>query len=138
MGRMRQKAHRDTVLPITPEFATLLHRVPERERRGKVFKLRDTDGTPLCGGRWVVGKMVSAIGEKAGVVVDERNKGGKVVRKFASAHDLRRAFGQRWASRVMPTVLRELMRHADISTTMKFYVGQDAEATAGRCVVGCR
>ena len=30
----------------------------------------------------------------------------------------------------MPTVLRELMRHADISTTMKYYVGQNAEATA--------
>jgi hypothetical protein len=30
----------------------------------------------------------------------------------------------------MPNVLRELMRHADISTTMKFYVGQNAEATA--------
>jgi hypothetical protein len=41
-----------------------------------------------------------------------------------------RAFGQRWAGKVMPTVLRELMRHADISTRMKFYVGQDAEATA--------
>jgi hypothetical protein len=30
----------------------------------------------------------------------------------------------------MPTVLRELMRHEDIGTTMKFYVGQNAEATA--------
>ncbi len=30
----------------------------------------------------------------------------------------------------MPTVLRELMRHADISTTMKYYVGVNAEATA--------
>jgi hypothetical protein len=30
----------------------------------------------------------------------------------------------------MPTVLRELMRHADINTTMKYYVGQNAEATA--------
>jgi hypothetical protein len=30
----------------------------------------------------------------------------------------------------MPTVLRELMRHASIATTMTFYVGQNAEATA--------
>ena len=30
----------------------------------------------------------------------------------------------------MPTVLRELMRHASINTTMAFYVGQNAEATA--------
>jgi hypothetical protein len=54
----------------------------------------------------------------------------KLVRKFASAYDLRRAFGQRWAARVMPTVLRELMRHADITTTMKYFVGQNAPATA--------
>jgi len=59
-------------------------------------------------------------------VVDERQKGKAIVKKFASAHDLRRAFGQRWAIRIMPTVLRELMRHADISTTMKYYVGQNA------------
>jgi integrase len=64
------------------------------------------------------------------VVVDERRKGGKTVRKFASAHDLRRAFGQRWSGRVMPTVLRELMRHASIATTMAYYVGDNAEATA--------
>ncbi|HEY3394835.1 MAG TPA: site-specific integrase, partial [Lacipirellulaceae bacterium] len=133
-----QKGNRDTLLPITPEFATLLEGVPERERRGRVFKLLGTDGTLLRGDRWAVGKLVSAIGEKAGVVVDERqkSKGGKLppteetVRKFASAHDLRRAFGQRWAAKVMPTVLRELMRHESIETTMKYYVGQNAEATA--------
>jgi integrase len=46
------------------------------------------------------------------------------------AHDLRRAFGFRWALLVFPVVLRELMRHEDIATTMKYYVGQNAEATA--------
>jgi len=30
----------------------------------------------------------------------------------------------------MSTVLRELMRHESIETTMRFYVGQNAEATA--------
>jgi hypothetical protein len=30
----------------------------------------------------------------------------------------------------MPNMLRELMRHADIGTIMKYYVGQNAEATA--------
>jgi len=54
----------------------------------------------------------------------------KVVRKFASCHDLRRAFGKRWASRLMPTDLQQLMRHESIETTMKYYVGQDAEAIA--------
>lgn len=50
--------------------------------------------------------------------------------KTASAHDLRRAFGQRWATRVMPQILMQLMRHEEIATTMKFYVGREAEATA--------
>lgn len=52
------------------------------------------------------------------------------VNKFASAHDLRRAFGFRWSRRVMPPVLKELMRHTEIATTMKFYVGVNAQATA--------
>ena len=30
----------------------------------------------------------------------------------------------------MPTILRELMRHESIDTTMRFYVGQNAEQTA--------
>ena len=118
-----EKGNRDRLLPITPEFATLLVSVPERERRGRVFKLLAIDGTQLRGGRCAVGKVVTAIGKAANVVVNDKGKNG-------SAHDLRRAFGQRWASRVMPNVLRELMRHEDISTTMKYYVGTNAEATA--------
>jgi len=43
---------------------------------------------------------------------------------------VRRNFGFRWSRRIMPPELRELMRHADISTTMQYYVGQDAESTA--------
>ncbi len=47
--------------------------------------------------------------------------------KFASAHDLRRAFGERWAARVMPAVLKELMRQESIETTLRYYVGTDAK-----------
>jgi len=71
---------------------------------------------------WVVSSRHNIgpkIGEKAGVVVKLTEKKGEAVKEIASAHDLRRAFGFRWSRRVMPTVLRELMRHADISTTMK-------------------
>lgn len=125
-----QKANRDEVLPITPEFAALLLAVPESQRRGRVFKLLASNGTGFRASTWMVSHAVSAIGEKAGVVVDERRKGDEVVRKFASAHDLRRAFGQRWAGKVMPTVLRELMRHASLTTTMAYYVGANAEASA--------
>jgi hypothetical protein len=44
--------------------------------------------------------LFSAIGKKAGVVV---NSGAG---KHASAHDFRRAFGIRRARKVMPTVLK--------------------------------
>jgi hypothetical protein len=32
--------------------------------------------------------------------------------------------------RVLPEVLEELMRHASITTTLEYYVGREAEATA--------
>ena len=73
------------MLPITPSFAALLAGVPERERRGRVFKLLASDGNPLTDTRRYVGPVVSAIGKAAGVVVDERDKAGETVRKFASA-----------------------------------------------------
>ena len=38
--------------------------------------------------------------------------------------------GERWSSRVMPQILMELMRHESIETTLKFYVGRNAEKTA--------
>jgi len=51
---------------------------------------------------WEVSRIVSAIGKKAGIVVDERTRGGQLVWKFASAHDLRRGFGKRWAAKLPP------------------------------------
>ncbi len=71
-------------------------------------------------------RTICEIGEAAGVVVDRRKK--KPV--FASAHDLRRSFGERWASRLMPPQQMELMRHEDIQTTMRYYVDQNARKTA--------
>jgi integrase len=64
------------------------------------------------------------------VKVEETTRKGEPHIKFASAHDLRRSFGERWALRVMPQVLMELMRHESIDTTMQFYVGRNAERTA--------
>ena len=48
----------------------------------------------------------------------------------SAAHDFRRAFGVRWAARLMPAQLMELMRHESIETTLRFYVGTDAQRTA--------
>jgi integrase len=66
-----------------------------------------------------------SVGKTARIKVDERE--GR--EKFASAHDLRRAFGTRWSRIVLAPVLKELMRHADIGTTMKYYVGIQARET---------
>lgn len=126
-----QKNRKDTLTPIAPEFAEMLTSVPEGERTGYVFNplVERNAGEPGRVQRAdTASKIVSRIGRQAGVKVGEYARTGKP--RFAGAHDLRRAFGFRWAMRVLPPVLKELMRHADIATTMKFYVGRNAQATA--------
>lgn len=39
-------------------------------------------------------------------------------------------FGERWCKRLLPQQLKELMRHEDLDTTMRYYVGDQAAATA--------
>ena len=123
-----EKGAQDRLLPMAPEFAEFLLATPERERAGYVF--RPKGQRVVVHGRLPaadVGKSVSRIGRAAAIIVG-KGRGGKS--KYASAHDLRRSFGERWASRVMPAVLMELMRHESIDTTLKFYVGRDAQRTA--------
>ncbi len=137
-----EKGNKDRLLPVAPEFAEFLRAVPEDQRIGPVFKpLPRRDITERITSQHV-GRVITLIGEKAGVVVDRTTKqveetvDGKTrmvekeVVKYASAHDLRRSFGERWAARVMPQVLMQMMRHEDIATTMKYYVGRNAENTA--------
>jgi len=123
-----EKGNQDRVLAMAPEFAEFLSMLPEDWRTGYVFSpLARHPRSGRLGSEWV-GAVVCKIGEAAGVKVATDPKTGKV--KFASAHDLRRSFGERWAVRVMPQVLQELMRHEGISTTLKYYVGRNAERTA--------
>lgn len=118
-----QKSGRDEVLPMTPDFAQWLQQTPEAERQGRVFRLvAQQTGKPIAPDE--VGGTISRIGKTAGVVVNKADG------KFASAHDLRRAFGTRWAPRVKPATLQLLMRHADINTTLRYYVAQDAADVA--------
>lgn len=114
-----EKGFRDRRLPLTPDFAEYVDQTPCADRTNEWFKVAQL-GLRLD----TVSKIVSAIGKKAGVIVS-REQG-----KFASAHDLRRAFGNCWAPRVMPVVLQQLMRHESIDTTMKYYVAQDASEIA--------
>lgn len=112
-----EKGFENRLLPMTPDFAEWLME-HARGQRGKVFAV---------GAHFeyhTVSQMLSEIGKSAKVVVN------KAEGKFASAHDLRRSFGTRWAQKVMPTVLKELMRHGSIETTMKYYVAIEADTIA--------
>lgn len=116
-----EKGFKDRRLPITPDFSEYLELWPGNQREGRVFAVA-ASGLRLD----TVSKIICAIGEKAGVVVNKSQE------KFASAHDLRRAFGTRWAAKVTPAILRELMRHASIETTLGYYVEQNADAVAAQ------
>ena len=117
-----EKGKKDRILPLAPEAAKLLQTVPENEREGLVFKLKwkRNHGKPVRVD--TVSPIICKVGKKAGVRVSET--------KTASAHDLRRSFGLRWADRVKPYILQQLMRHASIETTLTFYVQSDADDTA--------
>lgn len=129
-----EKGNKDRLMPIVPEFAEFLLNVPEEHRTGFVFNpLHERTLyqrlTPLA-----VSKKIVDIGEAAKIVVSEKGnrdrETGELKPRYASAHDLRRAFGARWSTRVMPLHLMELMRHESMETTLKFYVGRDAEKAA--------
>jgi integrase len=122
-----EKGGRDRMLPIVPEFAAFLLETPEAERHGRVFKPLGRAGDVL-NDLTCVCHVISRIGKAAGVKVATDPRTGKV--KYASAHDLRRSFGERWSTRVMPQVLMALMRHESIDTTMRYYVGRNANTTA--------
>jgi integrase len=127
-----EKGHADRLLPIAPEFAMFLSETAEADRAGAVFKLPGIRGRASEVRSDWVGRLVSKIGEKAGIRVYTDPRDPKRV-KYASAHDLRRAFGERWAARIMPAQLKELMRHESIETTLRYYVGTNAERTAEAC-----
>jgi integrase len=116
-----EKGGQDRVHPITPDFEEFLLATPTEQRTGPVFPMGD-NGESV--GLEFASKTIACIGKAAHVLVDRKSG------KNASAHDLRRAFGEKWSKLVMPAVLQQLMRHEDISTTMAYYVGQNAESTA--------
>ncbi len=124
----RQKSGEDETTPMAPEFAELLDSAPVDQRTGRVFRLVGVQGRPLADSMQYVSAVIVKIGREAGVEVSRHPKTGKM--KHASAHDLRRSFGSRWAPRLKPAALMKLMRHADISTTMDFYVDLDADDLA--------
>lgn len=113
-----QKNRTNQYLPMAPDFADWLRKIPVAARKGRVCFVH-RNKKPLTAND--VGRLISAAGEAAGIVVDEE------AGRHATAHDLRRTFGTRWAPRVMPAVLQKMMRHKQIATTMQFYIDIDAD-----------
>lgn len=121
-----EKSRQFRLLPMVPEFCQFLSKTPKAARHGFIFDLPSMrKGGSRPGLDWVSKRLVE-IGEKSGVKVASKN--GKPA--FVKAHDLRRAFGFRWAMKVRAPILMLLMRHKNITTTLQFYVGQDSQAAA--------
>ena len=137
-----EKGNKDRLLPITPEFAEFLEEVPEEQRTGPVFNPRANKQYRDRMLPSSVSKIVADIGEKANVVVGDKGnidkETGERKPRFASAHDLRRAFGFRWSRRVREFELKELMRHESIATTQEFYVEENAQDTARSIWAACQ
>jgi integrase len=116
----RQKNRRHQVIPTTPSFVKLLEQHPTQT--GHVFNPTRRDGRPNLGRMTLrhVSRTIMMIGGKAGVIVNEDGKP-------ASAHDLRRSFGQRLADAgVAPRDLQKIMRHRRLETTEQYYLRDDA------------
>ena len=115
---------------MTPDFAEFLLATPPEHRVGRVFPIDTLAGAPMNPKR--VCRVISAIGKAASVVVekdcrrprreDDGRRSWALETKYATAHDLRRRFGARWARKVSTFELQKLMRHASIRTTEEFYV----------------
>ena len=69
-----------------------------------------------------VSRVISAIGEHAGIIVRQPDPDRGLRVKFASAHDLRRSLAERLFNQGLSAeTLMVIMRHQDFATTRKFY-----------------
>jgi integrase len=125
-----QKNDTEESIPLLPDFERLLLKTPDDQRAGWAFNPLSLDGRagrktrtsrPAVG--WV-SKVISDIGEKAGIVVNDDGK-------FASAHDLRRSC----ADRLIEAGLHErevatVLRHASVETTRRHYSPGNVQRSA--------
>lgn len=135
--RLRIEANTDKstkvrLLPLATEFVEMLQSVPEAQRTGPVFHVRAPGQITARIRSDTCSKMFVRFGEEAKVLVAQYppragSDSTEPRKKWASAHDFRRAFGTRWARLLKPQQLKELMRHESIQTTMTFYVEVTAE-----------
>lgn len=78
-----------------------------------------------------VGRIISRVGEEAGIIVQREDTETGRRQKYASAHDLRRGCAQRLINAgVSAETLKVVMRHRDFATTEKFYGATRAAQSA--------
>lgn len=120
----RQKNRKRQEVAILDSFVALLDE--HETRTGYVFHPVKRNGRKGRPAHQQVARTIAAIGKWAGVVVNDKGK-------TATAHDLRRSFGQRLADAgVHPRDLQKIMRHASFSTTEAYYLRDDVQDTGDR------
>lgn len=131
--RIESNADKSTavrLLPLALDFQRFLQSTPAESRYGFVFNPHVRDQKTQRMRADTCSKLISRIGKEAKIQVALfRPKKGETEQriKFASAHDLRRSFANRWTDTVSEDQLRELMRHRDGDTVRKYYAKKRAE-----------
>ncbi|HJN08632.1 MAG TPA: site-specific integrase [Pirellulaceae bacterium] len=121
-----QKSRKSQEVPTTPAFAALLDEVLIDARTGWIFNPEPRRVMKTRLGAKQVGRILTVIGKRAEVFVNAEDKP-------ASAHDLRRSFGQRMADAGLPPRdLQSIMRHSSLTTTEKYYLRHRAVEQAER------
>jgi integrase len=131
-----QKNDTEESIPLLPWLEALLRETPKAQRFGWCFnpvslqvKLGRRVRHQRTDADWI-GKVISRIGKKAGVIV--RPAKGDKPAKYASAHDLRRSCGERLALAGVPErEIAKVLRHQDVATTRRFYVPGTVQESAG-------
>ncbi len=132
-----QKNDTEESIPLLPQFEAVILETPADKRTGWVFnpaslqlKLGRRVRHHRPAAEWV-GRVISRIGEKAGIVVQEADEKTGRPTKYATAHDLRRSCGERLRNAgVPPLVICRVMRHASWETTRKHYAPGDIQRDA--------
>ena len=103
--------NRNDIFPLNIENGILLKFLKSfRKNSGRVFEVN----------QWAVKNFQKAI-ESINTEKKKTDKKFKDIPKY-TIHDIRRTFGSKYANRLMPIELMKLMRHKELSTTLRYYV----------------
>ena len=121
MGNLTTPKHdKRRSVPLSPALVKALENIP---RRG-LWVLTEQDGSPMLYAHMLEG--INALYQHAGVSVPKSDTG--VTRPW---HSLRHTFGTECAARGVPLpIIRELMGHSSVTTTMRYVTVTGAQLDA--------